>query len=138
MGYDVAVKMISLSLVAVVVASPVSGTLRFSCTHSIARIHQITQVLKRLERRNVISVARPSTQRYNYQTQLTNVIVRDKTFGSKSQDDRICSNPQDPIGVFFAFSAGIPFAIFALNCICSFAEYVCVSRACFLAQKNNE
>src|SRR5688572_19780341 len=38
-----AVKMISLSLVAAVVASPDSGTLRLSCTQSIGCIHQKTQ-----------------------------------------------------------------------------------------------
>jgi hypothetical protein len=61
-----------------------------------------------------------------------------KPSGQKVKMTGCDRNRQDPIRVFFAFSAGIPFAIFALNCICGFAEYVCVSRACFLTQKNNE
>ncbi|HEY5917879.1 MAG TPA: hypothetical protein VIU13_10780 [Chryseolinea sp.] len=66
------------------------------------------------------------------------VVQRIKPSAQKVKMTGCKRNPPDPIGVFFAFSAGIPFAIFALSCICSFAGYVCVNRACFLAPKNNE
>src|SRR5688572_29181010 len=76
LGYDVAVKMISLSLVAVVVASPVSGTLRFSCTHFIGRIYQITQSPPRSSGRLCFDVTSFGYQTFNVTIWLSNTTNR--------------------------------------------------------------